>query len=174
MPRSASGFLPAVILHTQCHISKWKEKLRLEHGSFSLVPASVTSQGQIYFALVILKTPLNTFLPLLKSSSHSLTWQCTVVCLAFTQLFSAPAFLMSLHLYMLFPFQNQATQFPYLAYAKATTSTPSYSQQSLGIFLLSSISDVKRAPLFEVTSLCQFIYRTSIFHSLPSTSLQAP
>lgn len=36
------------------------------------------------------------------------------------------------------------------------------------IFLLSSVSYVKCAILFKVTSLCQFIYRTFIFHLVPA------
>lgn len=171
MPRPASSFLPAVILYIQCHINKWKEKLCLEHGSFSLVPVSVVSEWQICFALVLWKDSSQCLSSFIKERlSCSLTWQCSVVCLPFTQLFSTPAFLTSLHLFMLFSFPNQATQFPYLAYAIATTSTPSCSQQSLGIFLLSLISDAKCTPRFKVASFCQFIYRTSIFHSLPSTS----
>lgn len=84
MPRPASGFLPAVILHIQCHINKWKEKLCLEHGSFSLVPASVVSQWQICFALVLLKDSPQYLSSFIKERlSCSLTWQRTVVCLAF-------------------------------------------------------------------------------------------
>lgn len=85
--------------------------LSLEHGSFSLVPASVVSQWQICFALVLLKDSSQCHSSFIRVPSALAillldTWQCTVVCLSFTQSFCVPAFLMTLHLFMLFSFPN--------------------------------------------------------------------
>lgn len=85
--------------------------LSLEHGSFSLVPASVVSQWQICFALVLLKDSSQCHSSFIRVPSALAillldTWQCTVVCLSFTQSLCVPAFLMTLHLFMLFSFPN--------------------------------------------------------------------
>lgn len=55
MPRTASDLLP-VTFHIWCHVNKWKEKLSLEQGSFSLALASIVSKQQICFALFLLKS----------------------------------------------------------------------------------------------------------------------
>ena len=168
MPRTASDLLPTVTLHIWCHINKWKEKLSLEHGSFSLAPVSIVSKQQICFALILLKgfsQYLTFFFNRVPSALATLLldiWQCLI----FTRSFCDSACLVSLYLFSCSSrFQTKQHNFLSCPVQKLLHQL-FYSQQRLWIFLLSSVSYVKHATLSKVTLLCQFIYRTFIFHSL--------
>ena len=139
-----------------------------------LAPVSIVSKLQICFAFILLNgfSQYLTFffkespLPWLPSSVAPGNAQ-----LFASSLFSLPVILLALSTYTCSHtfFHVQTKQCNFLSCpVQRPLHQLSYSQKRLWIFLLSSVSYVKHATLFKVTLLCQFIYRTFIFHSLPS------